>query len=239
MSKSIPLTVSRRRVLHFGMVGVGSTFLAGCAGMGEMAGIAGTLMGGSGEKVNWTSLGKEFAANLKQIADQTDRLLSIQELYAESMGLKDLAKKLKTEAANLKRGDSFGASELDTATTLSAEAANAVADKIRASGQATEKQKRELAKGQAMHAQAIRNMWGGVLGIGLTLVKTTNAAPPSLSDIALFDVFKEITQTGPKALAFGETSKATYEEYMVAFEYAGVYVPPKDRVLDLKMPAFG
>jgi len=236
MSKGNLLVPSRRRILHFGMAGVGTTFLAGCAGMG---GLASTLTGGGGEKVDWTSLGREFAANLKKIADQTDRLLLIQEMYAESMGLKDLAKKLKAEAANLKKGDAFGASDLETATTLSTEAANAVADKIRASGQATEQQKRQLAKGQEQHAQAIRNMWGGVLGIGVTLVKTSNAAPPSLSDVALFDVFKEITQTGPKALAFGETSKATYEEYMVAFEYAGVYVPPKDRVLDLEMPAFG
>ena len=234
MSKGTLLVPSRRRILHFGMAGVGTTFLAGCAGMG---GLTGTLMGGSGEQVDWTSLGTEFAANLKQIANQTDRLLSIQAMYAETYGLKDLAAKLRAEASRLEKGDSFGASDLETATTLSADAANSVADKIRASGQATEQQKQDLAKGQAMHAQSIRDMWGGVLGIGLTLAKATNAAPPSLGDVALFDVFKDITQTGPKALAFGETSKATYEEYSKAFEYAGYYTPPKQRINDLKMPS--
>jgi len=229
MSKGTLLVPSRRRILHFGMAGVGTTFLAGCAGMG---GLAGNLMGG-GEKVDWTTLGKEFAANLKKIADQTDQLLLIQAMYLDSYGLKDLAKKLKAEAANLKKGDSFGASDLDTATILSTEAANAVADKIRESGQATAQQKKVLEKGQAQHAQAIRNMWGGVLGIGVTLAKATNAAPPSISDVALFDVFKEITQTGPKALAFGETSKSTYDEYVKAFEYAGYYTPPSERLTDL------
>lgn len=233
MSKDFALLLSRRRILYFGLAGVGSSVLAGCS---SLSGVAGSLLGGGGS-VDWTSLGNEFAANLKKIADQTDGLLMIQEMYASSLGLKDEAAKLKAEAARLKKGDSFGASDLVTATNLSSNAANAVAEKIRTAGKVSEKQKQQLAKGQVQHAQAIRNMWGGVLGIGIVMVKTTSASPPSLSDVALFNTFKEITQTGPKAVAFGEISKSTYEEYVKAFEYAGVYVAPKDRVLDLQMPA--
>jgi len=226
MSKGTLLIPSRRRILHFGMAGVGTTFLAGCAGMG---GLAGNLMGGGGEKVDWTTLGNEFAGHLRKIADQTDSLLRVQALYASTAGLDEEAARLTALAENFNSSDPMGIAEFDEFTNATINAANAVADKLREVDALDEQKKQALASGQERHAQAIRNMWGGVVGIGLTLVKATNAAPPSISDIALFDTFKEITQTGPKAIAFGETSVATHTEYVEAFERVAVYVPPKDR----------
>lgn len=224
MSKGTLFVPSRRRILHFGMAGVGTSFLAGCAGMG---GLAGNLMGGGGEKVDWTTLGNEFTANLAKIADQTDNLLKVQELYASTLGLKDKAADLRALAKRMESGDPTGAAELDEQITLMTDTANEAVDEVRANaGKYSAAQKQRLAEGQKQHAQAIRNMWGGVVGIGMTLVKTTNAAPPSVSDIALFDTFKRITQVGPKALAFGETSEATYKEYAAAFEYIGVATTP-------------
>lgn len=235
MSKETSILLSRRRILYFGMAGVGSTFLAGCAGMG---GLAGNLMGGGGEKVDWTTLGNEFAGNLGKIAAQTDGLLKIQQLYLDTLELKDQAADNRALAKRLESGDALGAAELDEMISLQTAGANAAVDKVRSEAFSLDaKQKRQIEQGQKQHAQAIQNMWGGVVGIGLMLVKTTNAAPPSVSDIALFDTFKRVTQVGPKALAFGETSEATYKEYASAFEYAGVATAP---VLSLEsLPSTG
>jgi len=234
MSKGTLLVPSRRRILHFGMAGVGTTFLAGCAGMG---GLAGSLMGG-GEKVDWTTLGNEFAGNLAKIAAQTDTLFDVQAMYLETFGLKDLAAENRELANRYGKGDPLGQAQLDEMTNLQTKGADAAVEKARAlAGQFDAQQKRKLEQGEKRHAQAIRNMWGGVVGIGATLVKTTNAAPPSISDVALFDTFKRITQVGPKALAFGETSEATYKQYAEALEYVGVATSVDD--LDLPPPMGG
>ena len=221
MSKESALIISRRRILCFGTASLGSTLLAGCAGVGYAV----SLAGGGGS--DWTTLGNEFAGNLGKIAAQTEGLLSVQAMYAATFGLKNQAAELKAYARRAKSGDAFGAADLDEQMSLMTSTANDVAAKARAdAGRLDAAQKKKLNEGQKQHAQAIRSMWGGVLGIGLVLVKTTAAGPPSLSDIALFDTFIRITQVGPKALAFGETSEATYKEYTAAFEYAGVATAP-------------
>ena len=228
MSKDSVLLVNRRRILYFGVAGAGSTLLAGCAGMG---GLASSLMGG-GEQVDWTTLGNEFAGHLANIAAQTGGLIEIQEMYASTLGMKDQAANLRVAAENMRKGNPTGAAELDEQINVTRNTANAVADRLREARGIDSAQKRKLAEGQERHAQAIRNMWGGVIGTGLTLARATNAKPPSIGDIALFNTFKEITQTGPLAMAFGETSEATYKQYAAAFEYAGVPVTPA-MVLDL------
>jgi len=222
----------RRALLRLSLIGVGAVGLSGCQSLSTVGGMASTLMGGSAA-TDLATLGREFASGLKTIAGQTDRLMSIQADYAGVMGLKNEQKKLRSQASNLRRGDSFGASELETSTSLSAEAALLVTQKIKAADKLSNRQKKILAQGQVQHAKAIREMWTGVALIGTVLLKSAGAQPPSLGDLQLIETFKEITETGPKAIAFADVSKETYEEYIEAFEYKGVYVPPADRELDL------
>lgn len=227
----------RRALLRMGLVGAGAFGLSGCQSLSMVGGMASTLMGGSAA-TDLATLGREFADGLKIIAGQTDKLMSIQADYAGVMGLKDEQRKLRAQARNLRRGDSFGASELDTSTSLSAEAALLVTTKIRQAESLSNRQKQALARGQSRHAEAVRDMWVGVALIGTVVLKAPAAQPPSLADVRLVNTFQEITETGPKALAFADVSKETYQEYVEAFEYKGIYVPPANRKLDLPMFGF-
>jgi hypothetical protein len=190
-------------------------------------------LGGAGREANWLELGKEFDASLTLIASQTDKLIEIQADYASVLNLKNLEAKLRAEVTNLRKGDTFGASSLRSANRLSNEARKAIVAEVGKANSLSARQLSVLADGQKQHERAIEQMWVGVVRVGKVLIDARSAKRPSIGDIELINVAKNITTTAPRAMEFGKTSKATYEAYNEAFEYKGVYVPPRAKISKL------
>lgn len=226
--------ISRRHMVRLVTMGGATSALAACQMNADMMAAG---LGGAGKEANWLELGKEFDGALSLIAAQTDGLIEIQADYAGVLDLKDLEAKLRAEASKLKRGDTFGASELRTNTRLTKEANEAVVNELNRASGLSARQKQVLAQGQRSHEAAIQKMWVGVVRIGKVFIDARSAKRPSFTDLELLNVARNITTTAPRALDFGKTSKATYEAYNEAFEYKGVYVPPRNRVSELSMPS--
>lgn len=226
----IKTSLTRRRMLNLTIFGGAAGIVSACQFNPEMMGAA---LGGAGAEANWLELGKELDSGLSLMAGQTDKLLEIQADYAGVMDLKNLEAKLRAEVVNLRRGDTFGASNLRTATTLSKNAQKDIVRQVNRAGSLSSQQQRVLARGQQQHEQAIQAMWVGVVRIGKVFIDARNAKRPSIGDIELINVARNITTTAPRALAFGKTSRETYEAYNEAFEFKGVYVPPKNRISNL------
>jgi hypothetical protein len=226
--------MSRRHMVRLITIGGATSALAACQMNTDMISAG---LGGAGTEANWLELGKEFEGGLSLIAGQTDRLLIIQADYAGVLDLKDLEAKLRTEASNMSKGDTFGASSLRTADKLSKDAERAIVREVNKAENLSARQQQVLAQGQSSHEDAIQKMWVGVIRISKVLFDARSAKKPSFQDIELVNVAKNITATGPRAMSFGKTSKATYEAYNEAFQYKGVYVPPRNRVSELSLPS--
>lgn len=222
--------ISRRHALRLVTFGGVTVTLSACQMNTDMlaAGI-----GGAGSEANWLELGQEFDGGLMQIASQTDKLIDIQADYAAVLNLKDLEAKLRAEANNLRNGDSFGASSLKTANRLSKDAEKAIIAEVGKANNLSTQQQNVLSNGQKQHERAIEQMWVGVVRIGKVLIDARSAKKPSLGDLELVKVASNITTTAPRAMEFGNTSRATYSAYNEAFGYKGVYVPPRDKINNL------
>jgi hypothetical protein len=229
--------MNRRKMLS--LAGAGSIMLtsapAWAGGLGSLTGLMGNATGAGGSS---TADFKGFAASLskaiKLIAKQTEKLLKIQADYAQSVDLLNLAEKLKYEAANLRKGDTTGASSLKTVAKLSESAGKEITKKVNKADSLSKQQKSVLSKGLESHASAIQSMWVGVLETAVVLSQFKKVGKPSITDLEAMKDFKQIATDAPIALNFGKTSKATYEAYAKAFEAKGVYVAPKNRKLNLK-----
>lgn len=225
-------TMNRRNMLRVFAVGGSVSVLGACQMSPDML-TAG--LGGAGGEANWIDLGREFEGALALIAGQTDTLLEIQADYAGVLDLKNEEAKLRAEAANWKRGDTFGAREIRTADKATKDAERAISRKLGEIDSLTNRQKQVLADGQVRHDRSIQQMWVGVIRIGKVLIDARSAQRPSVRDVELIGVFRNITSTAPRAIAFGETSRDTYASYNEAFEAKGVYTPPRNRVANLSM----
>jgi hypothetical protein len=224
--------MNRRRMLRVVALGGTASALTACQLSPDMLNAG---LGGAGGEANWIDLGREFEGAVALIAGQTDTLLDIQADYASVLDLKDEEAKLRAEAENWKSGDTFGASELRSADRATKNAERAISRKLGQIDALSNRQKQVLANGQERHDQSIQRMWVGVIRVGKVLIDARSAQRPSFRDVELIDVFRNITRTAPRAIAFGETSRDTYTSYNEAFAAKGVYTPPRERVSGLSL----
>ena len=210
----------------------GATFIAGCSG-GVSPDMLGAAAGGAGKDADFGELVKALHLALDKVADQTEKLFTIQASYAEVFGLKKRAAALEGQAIAIRRdgrtGINFRKGEKETKGLL-----KDINEKLDGKYVLNAQAKRTLERGMIEHTKAIENAWVGGIMIAKVVLDARSANKPKFTDFEAAGYFREILADGPMAMKFLQTSKATYEGYSDAFAFkAEVRVPPKPKVKPL------
>ena len=189
----------------------------------KLPSVPGLSGGGGGD---WSAIAKGFKAGMTILAKESVVIaLAIADL-ADSIGLRDQAALLRTEAKNLEGKATLSGDEIDGIAEVTSRTVAAASEKIKSSTKLTAQQKVKMAEAASKYAPALVKGALGVVKISMAASKASSAGTPGITDgLEVISLAKDIPILAPKAVSFISNAITGGNQFMEAMREKGVETP--------------